>query len=84
MEDFECDEKYFSVHEGRCIDVSIPGSIPNEPWAPTAKLSDAEKSLFPAPYCQVKSSRRVGCYCAKGLDALEYGFDGQPKGDCGR
>ena len=35
---FECDEKYFSIEEGICIDKSVPGSIPNWFGAPIVHL----------------------------------------------
>ena len=25
--EFECDDSYFSIQEGKCIDVSVPGDV---------------------------------------------------------
>ena len=34
----ECDDRYFSLEDGTCIDVSVPGAIPNWFGAPAVKL----------------------------------------------
>ena len=33
----ECDEKFYSIEEGKCIDVTVPGAIPNWFGAPAVK-----------------------------------------------
>ena len=33
----ECDEKFYSIEEGKCIDVTVPGAIPNWLGAPAVK-----------------------------------------------
>ena len=35
-----CDERFFSIQDGKCIDVSVPGAIPNWFGAPAVKLGD--------------------------------------------
>jgi len=82
----ECDEKYFSIQEGKCIDVSVPGAIPNWFGAPVVKLLEETPDLFPAPVCRNKgAAARLydnTCRCARGLDAMDYGPSGQPRGNC--
>ena len=36
-----CDHRFFSLQEGKCIDVSVPGAIPNWYGAPIVRLGDA-------------------------------------------
>ena len=38
-----CDDKFFSIQEGKCIDVSVPGAIPNWFGAPVVKLGKNDK-----------------------------------------
>jgi len=82
----ECDEKYFSIQEGKCIDVSVPGAIPNWFGAPVVKLLDETPDLFPAPVCKTKgAAARLydnTCRCARGQDATDYTPSGQPRGNC--
>eukprot|EP00090_Calanus_glacialis_P046480 TRINITY_DN9154_c0_g1_i1.p1 TRINITY_DN9154_c0_g1~~TRINITY_DN9154_c0_g1_i1.p1 ORF type:complete len:403 (-),score=92.87 TRINITY_DN9154_c0_g1_i1:93-1301(-) len=82
----ECDDKYFSIQEGKCIDVSVPGAIPNWFGAPVVKLLEETSDLFPAPVCRNKGAAvRLydnTCRCARGLDATDYGPSGQPRGNC--
>ena len=35
-----CHEEFFSLQEGKCIDVSVPGAIPNWAGAPTVRLGE--------------------------------------------
>lgn len=82
----ECDHKYFSIEEGKCIDVSVPGAIPNWKGAPAVKLEDPEPNLFDAPVCRNKGAAvRLydnTCRCARGETALDYDLLGKPRGNC--
>jgi len=82
----ECDDKYFSIQEGKCIDVSVPGAIPNWFGAPTVKLEEANPDLFPAPVCQSKGkAKRLyenTCRCSRGKAALDFDLHGNPRGNC--
>jgi len=82
----ECDEKYFSIQEGKCIDVSVPGAIPNWFGAPAVKLLDPTADLFAAPVCKTKGAAgRLydnTCRCSRGLSSTDYGPSGQPRGNC--
>ena len=33
----ECNDKFYSIEEGKCIDVTVPGAIPNWFGAPAVK-----------------------------------------------
>ena len=35
-----CHDEFFSLQEGKCIDVSVPGAIPNWAGAPTVRLGE--------------------------------------------
>lgn len=35
-----CDDRFFSLQEGQCIDVSVPGAIPNWHGAPIVRLGE--------------------------------------------
>lgn len=82
----ECDDRYFSILEGSCIDPAVPGAIPNWFGAPAVKLLDTTKDLFPAPFCATKGANKRKykntCRCAEGETAVDYGGDGRPRGNC--
>jgi len=82
----ECDDEYFSIQEGKCIDVSVPGAIPNWLGAPIVKLLEETPDLFPAPVCKTKGAAvRLydnTCRCARGLAATDYTPSGQARGNC--
>jgi len=82
----ECDDDYFSIQEGECIDVSVPGSIPNWFGAPTVKLEPPEKDLFEAPVCKNKGAAvRLydnTCRCDRGETAVDFDLEGTPRGNC--
>jgi len=82
----ECDDKYFSIEEGKCIDVSVPGAIPNWKGAPAVRLEDPETKLYDAPVCQKKGGAvRLydnTCRCVRGETALDYDLQGKPRGNC--
>lgn len=82
---FECDEKYFSIEEGICIDKSVPGSIPNWFGAPIVHLDEQTDVLFPAPVCKNKNPRRVyenTCRCDTSDTAVAFDNNGIPRGNC--
>jgi len=82
----ECDDKYFSIQEGKCIDVSVPGAIPNWFGAPAVKLEPATQDLFDAPLC--KSKGKVvrlydnTCRCDRGESAVDLDTRGRIRGNC--
>ena len=82
----ECDDKYFSIQEGKCIDISVPGAIPNWFGAPAVKLEPPTRDLFPAPACKAKKgSVRFydnTCRCVRGESAIDLGHNGQIRGNC--
>jgi len=82
----ECDDEYFSIQEGECIDVSVPGSIPNWFGAPAVKLEPPEKDLFEAPVCKNKGAAvRLydnTCRCDRGETAVDFDLEGTPRGNC--
>jgi len=81
----ECDERYFSIEEGVCIDVSVPGAIPNWFGAPAVKLDPPTEVLFPAPVCKNKGKKRFyenTCRCDRGETAMDYDLLGNPRGNC--
>jgi len=82
----ECDDEYFSIQEGECIDVSVPGSIPNWFGAPAVKLEPPEKDLFEAPVCKNKGAAvRLydnTCRCDRGETAVDFDLEGSPRGNC--
>jgi len=82
----ECDDEYFSIQEGECIDVSVPGSIPNWFGAPAVKLEPPEKDLFEAPVCKNKGAAvRLydnKCRCDRGETAVDFDLEGTPRGNC--
>jgi len=82
----ECDDEYFSIQEGKCIDVSVPGSIPNWFGAPAVKLESPEKDLFEAPVCKNKGAAlRLydnTCRCDRGETAVDFDLEGTPRGNC--
>ena len=82
----ECDDKYFSIQEGKCIDVSVPGAIPNWFGAPAVKLLDPTKDLVPAPVCKSKGSTvRLydnTCRCVRGETAVDFDLRGKARGNC--
>ena len=82
----ECDDEYFSIQEGKCIDVSVPGAIPNWLGAPVVKLLEETPDLFPAPVCKNKGAAvRLydnTCRCARGQAATDYTHSGQARGNC--
>ena len=85
--EFECDDRYFSIQEGKCIDVSVPGAIPNWAGAPVVKLLEPTPKLLPAPTCQNKGSvERLydnTCRCARGNTAVDVSrATGLPRGNC--
>ena len=81
-----CDDRYFSIQEGKCIDVSVPGAIPNWSGAPVVKLLDPTPQLLPAPVCQSKGQvERLydnTCRCARGNTALDISISGRARGNC--
>lgn len=84
---FECDDSYFSIQEGKCIDVSVPGAIPNWFGAPVVKLLDPTERLVPAPRCLTKGKvERLydnTCRCARGNTAVDTSpVTGLPRGNC--
>jgi len=81
----ECDDRYFSIEEGKCIDVTVPGAIPNWVGAPIVKLEPPTELLFPAPVCKNKGNRREyanTCRCDRGETALDFDLRGIPRGNC--
>ena len=82
-----CDDAFFSIQEGECIDVSVPGAIPNWVGAPVVKLLPPTPKLQPAPTCQSKGHvERLytnTCRCARGSTALDVSpVTGLPRGNC--
>ena len=82
-----CDDAFFSIQEGKCIDVSVPGAIPNWLGAPVVKLLPPTPKLLPAPTCQTKGHvERLyhnTCRCARGSTALDVSTaTGLPRGNC--
>ena len=73
--EFECDDEYFSIQEGKCIDVSVPGAIPNWEGAPVVKLLQPTAELLEAPRCgsrdQVERLYDNTCRCDRGSTALD-------------
>ena len=86
ISEFECDDKFFSIQEGKCIDVSVPGAIPNWAGAPVVKLMEPTPRLLPAPTCQTKGhvARLYDntCRCARGITALDITVTGARRGNC--
>ena len=86
----ECNDLRFEITVGECINPAVPGAIPNWAGAPSFKLLQKTKELFPAPQCRVAASeknRRLRlydntCRCAEGLDAFEVKEDGTVRGNC--
>jgi len=82
----ECDDKYFSIQEGKCIDVSVPGAIPNWFGAPAVKLLNPTTGLVPAPVCKNKGAAvRLydnTCRCVRGETAVDLDLRGSPRGNC--
>jgi len=82
----ECDEKFYSIEEGKCIDVTVPGAIPNWFGAPAVKLEDPETDLFEAPVCRNKGAQARlydnTCRCARGATALDFDLLGTARGNC--
>ena len=82
----ECDDKYFSIQEGKCIDVSVPGAIPNWFGAPAVKLLDSTTGLVPAKTCKNKGAAvRLydnTCRCVRGETAVDFDLRGTPRGNC--
>jgi hypothetical protein len=82
----ECDDRYFSIEDGVCIDVSVPGAIPNWVGAPTVKLERPTEVLFPAPVCKNRGASRREyantCRCDRGETALDFDSQGTPRGNC--
>ena len=82
-----CDDAFFTIQEGKCIDVSVPGAIPNWLGAPVVKLLPPTPKLLPAPTCQSKGHvERLyhnTCRCARGSTALDVSTaTGLPRGNC--
>jgi len=82
----ECNEKYFSIQEGKCIDVTVPGAIPNWFGAPAVKLEEPTAELFPAPVCATKGATQRfydnTCRCVRGKTATDYDTRGRARGNC--
>ena len=82
----ECDDKYFSIQEGKCIYVSVPGAIPNWFGAPAVKLLDSTTGLVPAKTCKNKGAAvRLydnTCRCVRGETAVDLDLRGTPRGNC--
>ena len=83
----ECNALRFSILVGRCINPSVPGAIPNWRGAPSFRLLEPTKDLFPAPHCSSKKSKerrkyRNTCRCSEGEDAVEIAPDGKVRGNC--
>jgi hypothetical protein len=82
---FECDDKYFSLKEGTCIDKSVPGAVPNWFGAPTVYLDEPTEVLFPAPVCKSKINRREyenTCRCDTTDTAITWDSNGISRGNC--
>jgi len=80
-----CDDRYFSIEEGKCIDVSVPGAIPNWIGAPVVKLEKPTEFLTQAPVCKNKGPTRSyknTCRCDRGPTALDFDLLGAPRGNC--
>jgi len=82
----ECDDKYFSIQEGKCIDISVPGAIPNWFGAPAVKLESPTRDLFTAPACKSKKGTvrfyDNTCRCVRGESAIDLAHNGQIRGNC--
>jgi len=82
----ECDDKYFSIQNGKCIDVTVPGAIPNWFGAPAVKLEEPTADLFPAPVCATKGATQRfydnTCRCVRGQTATDYNPRGRARGNC--
>jgi len=82
----ECDDKYFSIQEGKCIDVSVPGAIPNWFGAPAVKLLDPTIDLVTAPVCKTRGAAvRLydnTCRCVRGETAVDFDLRGRARGNC--
>ena len=82
----ECDDKYFSIQEGKCIDISVPGAIPNWFGAPAVKLESPNRDLFQAPACKIKKGTvrfyDNTCRCVRGESAIDLSSNGQIRGNC--
>jgi len=82
----ECDDKYFSIQEGKCIDISVPGAIPNWFGAPAVKLESPTRDLFKAPACKSKKGTvrfyDNTCRCVRGESAIDLAHNGQIRGNC--
>ena len=81
----ECNERFFRVKEGVCIDPSTPGSVPSGPGAPAVHLMSPTEDLFPAPICQGKGAlipKGNFCQCDTGSTALEMDESGRLRGNC--
>jgi len=81
----ECNDRYFSLEEGTCIDVSVPGAIPNWEGAPAVKLEKPTELLFDTDVCKTKGTRRQyanTCRCDRGETAQDYDTVGKPRGNC--
>ena len=66
----ECNERRFSIIEGRCVNPAVPGAIPNWFGAPAYKLLPPTEDLFRAPICD---QGKVHCYSV-GQFRLFYHF----------
>jgi len=82
----ECDDKYFSIQEGKCIDVTVPGAIPNWFGAPAVKLEESTAELFEAPLCSRRGAVQRfydnTCRCVRGQTAVDFDLQGNPRGNC--
>ena len=78
---FENFPQFFSIY------YQVPGAIPNWKGAPSHRLLEPTKKVFPAPLCtNAKAKRkrkyRNTCRCASGEDAVEVAPDGKIRGNC--